>query len=148
MNILYEIFNDHYEEMFFLLHPRDSVIENITKKLNCGDTSCDGAIYACEKCCNYKFISFRYHSRFCPTCENMYSIGYTSAMSFMLIYCNHRHCVFTIFEGLYHFFLEDCSLLNWLFSSVQSVVLCMFHKENNFESFSPSLISILQIFGS
>lgn len=31
MNILQNIFKDHYEEMFYILHPRDSVIENVEK---------------------------------------------------------------------------------------------------------------------
>ena len=33
MNILQEIFSDHYEEMVYTLHPRDAVIENVKKIL-------------------------------------------------------------------------------------------------------------------
>ena len=29
MNILQKIFTDHFEEMIYLQHPRDSVIENV-----------------------------------------------------------------------------------------------------------------------
>ena len=29
MNVLQTIFTDHYEEMLYILHPRDSVIENV-----------------------------------------------------------------------------------------------------------------------
>ena len=31
MSILQDIFRDHYEEMIYTLHPRDSVIENVDK---------------------------------------------------------------------------------------------------------------------
>ena len=31
MNILQKIFKEHYEEMIYLQHPRDSVIENIDR---------------------------------------------------------------------------------------------------------------------
>ena len=39
MNILQKIFNNHYEEMLYILHPRSSVVENVEKMLNCGDPS-------------------------------------------------------------------------------------------------------------
>ena len=52
-------------------------------------------------------------------------------MSFKLINVQHRHCVFTIDSELRHFFLEDRELLGLLFEAVQSVILRMFHKDNN-----------------
>ena len=76
MNILQNIFKDHYEEMFYILHPRDSVIKNVEKMINCGDPSFGGAIYTC------------------PTCGNMNSIDRTTSMSFKIIKVQHRHCVF------------------------------------------------------
>lgn len=130
MNTLQKIFLEHYEEMLYTLHPRESVIENVNKMMHCGDSSYGGAMYHCPDCNEWKFVPFRCHSRFCPTCGNMYSIDRTTSMSFKLLSCTHRHCVFTIPEQLRHFFLEDRSLLNCLFSSVRSVILCMFHKMN------------------
>lgn len=44
MNILQKIFKEHYEEMIYLQHPRDSVIENVDKMINCGNPSFGGAI--------------------------------------------------------------------------------------------------------
>ena len=44
MNILQEIFNDHYEEIKYTLHPRKTEMENIDKMINCGDPSFGGAI--------------------------------------------------------------------------------------------------------
>ena len=147
MNILQEIFSNHYEEIIYTLHPRQAVIDNVDKMINCGDPSFGGAMYGCTKCGNFKFVPFRCHSRFCPTCGNMYSIDRTSSMSFKLIHCTHRHCVFTIPEELRHFFLEDRNLLNCLFSAVRSVVLQMFYKINKSENFTPGFICVLHTFG-
>ena len=58
MNILQKIFTDHYEEMLYILHPRDSVIENVDKMINCGDPSFGGAMYGCPKCGKLKFVPF------------------------------------------------------------------------------------------
>ena len=146
-NILQDIFKDHYEELIYITHPRKSVIENVDKMINCGDPSFGGAMYGCEKCGNLKFVPFRCHSRFCPTCGNMYSIDRTTAMSFKLINCVHRHCVFTIPEELRHYFLDDRDLLNCLFSAVRSVVLRMFSQMNKSENFTPGFICVLHTFG-
>ena len=147
MNILQRIFKDHYEEMQYILHPRDSVIENVNKMINCGDPAFGGAMYGCSNCGTLKFSPFRCHSRFCPTCGNMYSIDRTTSMSFKIINVQHRHCVFTIDEALRPFFLKDRSLLNCLFSAVSSVVSRMFHKDNQHELFTPGFICVLHTFG-
>ena len=73
MNILQKIFTDHYEEMKYTLHPRPAEMKNIDKMINCGDPSFGGAMYGCTHCGNLKFVPFRCHSRFCPTCGNKYS---------------------------------------------------------------------------
>ena len=147
MNVLQKIFKEHYEEMLYILHPRYSVIENVDKMIHCGDPSFGGAMYGCDHCGNLKFVPFRCKSRFCPTCGNKYSIDRTTSMSFKLINVQHRHCVFTIDENLRHFFLQDRSLLNCLFSAVRSCVLRMFLKENKTEQFTPGFICVLHTFG-
>ena len=147
MNILQKIFTDHFEEMLYIQHPRDSVIENVEKMIHCGDPSFGGAMYACPSCRNFKFVPFRCHSRFCPSCGNMYAIDRTTSMSFKIINVQHRHCVFTIARELRPLFLSDRSLLNSLFSSVNSVVSRMFHKDNKSELFTPGFICVLHTFG-
>ena len=94
-------------------------------------------MYGCGKCGTLKFVPFRCHSRFCPTCGTKYSIDRTTSMSFKIINVQHRHCVFTIDSELRHFFLEDRELLGLLFEAVQSVILRMFHKDNKTEKFTP-----------
>ena len=136
-NILQNIFKDLYEEMLYTLHPRKSVIENVDKMINCGDPSFGGAMYGCSSCGTFKFVPFRCHSRFCPTCGNKYSIDRTTSMSFKIINVQHRHCVFTIDSELRHFFLEDRKLLSLLFEAVQSVIMRLFHKDNKAEKFTP-----------
>lgn len=147
MNTLQKIFKEHYEEMVYILHPRDAVVENVNKMINCGDPAFGGAMYTCPSCGNWKFVPFRCHSRFCPTCGVKYSIDRTTSMAFRIIDVQHRHCVFTIDDHLRHYFLEDRTLLNCLFSAVRSVILRMFHKMNKSEQFTPGFILVLHTFG-
>lgn len=147
MNILQKIFSDHYEEIIYTLHPRASVIENVDKMIHCGDPSYGGAMYICPQCHNMKFVPFRCKSRFCPTCGVKYCQERSTQMSFKLVHCTHRHCVFTIDEELRHFFLEDRSLLDCLFQAVRSVILRMFHKLNKSRNFVPGFVCVLHTFG-
>ena len=147
MNILQKIFIEHYEEMIYTLHPRKSVIENVDRMIHCGDPSFGGAMYACSHCGKLKFVPFRCHSRFCPTCGNKYAIDRTTSISFKLIHTQHRHCVFTIDQNLRKFFLEDRSLLDCLFHSVQSVISRMFFKINKSKNFTPGFVLVLHTFG-
>lgn len=147
MNTLQSIFTDYYELIQYELHPRPAVSENVCKMIHCGDPSSGGAMYGCPHCGNLKFVPFRCHSRFCPSCGNKYNQVRSFRMACKLIACVHRHCVFTIPEELRIFFLRDRSLLNLLFSSVRDVVLRMFHKANTSESFTPGFICVLHTFG-
>lgn len=147
MNVLKEIFQDHFEEMLYLLRPRPAVIENVDKMIHCGDPSYGGAMYGCPHCGQLKFVPFRCHSRFCPTCGNKYNQMRSFRMSCKLVHCVHRHCVFTIPEELRIYFYKDRSLLNTLFHSVRDVVLQMFYKANKSESFTPGFICVLHTFG-
>ena len=140
MNILQNIFKDYYEIIEYTLHPRDVEMENISKMINCGDPSFGGAMYSCPHCGNMKFSPFRCKSRFCPTCGVKYCQERSTSMSFKLVNCTHRHCVFTIDEELLHFFLEDRSLLDCLFQAVRSVILRMFYNLNKSKNFVPGFI--------
>ena len=126
-NILQDIFKDNYERMIYTLHPRKSVIENVDRMINCGDPSFGGAMYGCGQCGTLKFVPFRCHSRFCPTCGTKYSIDRTTSMSFKIINVQHRHCVFTIDSELRHFFLEDRELLGLLFEAVPRILFPDLH---------------------
>ena len=147
MNKLQQIFLDNYEEIILTLRLRDCERENIDKMINCGNPAFGGAMYACTKCGKMKFVTFRCHSRFCPTCGVKYAIDRTAAMSFKVIGVAHRHCVFTIAEELRDLFLKDRDLLNLLFDAVNSVVSRMFHKLNKKENFTPGFICVLHTFG-
>lgn len=104
-------------------------------------------MYGCSSCGNMKFIPFRCHSRFCPTCGNKYSMDRTTNMSFKVINVTHRHCVFTIDENLRVFFLQDRSLLNCLFHAVTSVIHKLFYNMNKSKNFTPGFIMVLHTFG-
>ena len=147
MNVLQQIFTDYYEEIEYILHPRKTEMENIDKMIHYGDPSFGGAMYGCPHCGNLKFVPFRCHSRFCPTCGNKYTMDRTTSMSFKLVNVTHRHCVFTIDENLREFFLKDRSLLDCLFHSVNSVITRMFFKMNKSKNFTPGFIMVLHTFG-
>ena len=147
MNVLQQIFTDYYEEIEYILHPRITEMENIDKMIHCGDPSFGGAMYGCPHCGKLKFVPFRCHSRFCPTCGNKYTMDRTTSMSFKLVNVTHRHCVFTIDENLREFFLKDRSLLDCLFHSVNSVITRMFFKMNKSKNFTPGFIMVLHTFG-
>ena len=147
MNVLQQIFTDYYEEIEYILHPRKTEMENIDKMIHCGDPSFGGAMYGCPHCGKLKFVPFRCHSLFCPTCVNKYTMDRTTSMSFKLVNVTHRHCVFTIDENLREFFLKDRSLLDCLFHSVNSVITRMFFKMNKSKNFTPGFIMVLHTFG-
>ena len=147
MNVLQQIFTDYYEEIEYILHPRKTEMENIDKMIHCGDPSFGGAMYGCPHCGKLKFVPFRCHSRFCPTCGNKYTMDRTTSMSFKLVNVTHRHCVCTIDENLREFFLKDRSLLDCLFHSVNSVITRMFFKMNKSKNFTPGFIMVLHTFG-
>ena len=147
MNVLQQILTDYYEEIEYTLHPRKTEMENIDKMIHCGDPSFGGAMYGCPQCGKLKFVPFRCHSRFCPTCGNKYAMERTTSMSFKLVNVTHRHCVFTIDKSLREFFLKDRSLLDCLFHSANSVITRMFYKMNKSKNFTPGFIMVLHTFG-
>ena len=147
MNVIQKMLRDYYEIIEYDLKPRPVVMENIKKVINCGDPSYGGAMYICTHCKNWKFVPFRCHSRFCPTCGNKYAMERTTSMSFKLVNVTHRHCVFTIDKSLREFFLKDRSLLDCLFHSANSVITRMFYKMNKSKNFTPGFIMVLHTFG-
>ena len=59
MNILQQIFSDHYEEIKYTLKTRPVVLESINKMIHCGDPAYGGAMYGCPSCGALKFVPFR-----------------------------------------------------------------------------------------
>ena len=105
MNVIQKMLKDYYEIIEYDIKPRPVVMENIEKVINYGEPSYGGAIYGCPHCGNLTFVPFRCHSKFCPTCGAKYSDDRSTATSFKLILCTHRHLVYTIDESLRRFFL-------------------------------------------
>lgn len=147
MNILQEIMIDHYEEIEITCHPRDIVMESISKMIQCGDPKYGGTLYHCPNCHIDKFVPFHCHSRFCPSCGVLYSMRRTQSMAFKLISCVHRHCVFTIADNLRFIFLKHRQLLNLLFDSVNQVISYYFFMQNKSRKFVPGFICVLHTFG-
>ncbi len=134
MNILQQIFKEHYEELICLLNPQKTVIENVDRMIHCGDSSFGGALFGCEHCGNLKFVPFRCISGFCPSCGTKYAIDRTTAMSFKLVNCIHRHCVFTIDENLRIFSMKAMTIMK-IFSVLKAFI--------SSDYFSPDFLSLL-----
>ncbi|WP_242960856.1 transposase zinc-binding domain-containing protein [Anaerocolumna aminovalerica] len=73
--------------MLYILHPRKTVIDNVNRMLNFGDSSHGGAFWGCPDCGKLKFVSYTCKSRFCPSCGNMYNQKRSFHMSCKLISC-------------------------------------------------------------
>ncbi len=80
MNILQEIFTDHYEEIKYTLHPRPAEMENIDKMINCGDPSYGGPCMAVSTA-EISSLFLSVVTAVSPTC-NKYSMDRTTSMSF------------------------------------------------------------------
>lgn len=93
--------------------------------IHCGDPSFGGAMYGCPHCGKLKFVPFRCHSRFCPSCGNLYAMQRTTSMSFKLVNVVHRHCVFTIDQNLRDFFLQDRTLAFGAISIILTIPFCV-----------------------
>ena len=136
MNILQEIFSDHFHKLNNSgIKIRNTVIENVDKMIHCGDFKRGYALYACDNCGHMMVTPFRCRSRFCNSCGNLYSRKRSTPMSFKLVRTSHRHCVFTIHEELRVFFRKDRSLLNILFKAAADSVFFMFKKLNKSEKY-------------
>lgn len=147
MNILQQIF---FNNLVAILQGkyRPTVLKNVRKMIHCGDPKVGGTMYVCPKCGTRKFVPFRCRSRFCPVCGNLYNTRRNLSMSFKLLNCQHRHCVFTIDESLREFFRRDRKLLNCLFDAVRLVVLQMFKDAGKKkENLTPGIIMVLHTFG-
>jgi len=149
-NLIQQMCIDHYEEILYSLHPRPVVMDNIDRLINCGDPDFGGALYICPKCGEIKYVPYRCHSKLCSTCGAMYSLKRAQSMQSIMIDVKHRHIVFTIDEELRHFFLENRSLLNLLFDSVEDVLSRCFQKfahKSNKELLRPGFVMTLHTFG-
>ena len=141
------IFFDHYEEIVYTLHPRPAEIDNIDRMLKCGDEDYGYAWYECKDCHTVKLSPFHCKSRFCPSCGVKYALQRSFSFNSKMLNCKHRHLVFTIDENLRHFFLEDRSLLDELFHSVNDVISRLFENINKKEHFTPGFVCVLHTFG-
>lgn len=152
MTTIQNIFRDHFDSVVTLVANSNNVIrttvfENVRRMLRCGDINYGYSVYVCESCDKFHCVPHTCKSRFCTSCGNLYSKRRATNMSFKLLNCSHRHCVFTIPRELRSFFQKDRSLLNCLFDAVNDTIKFVFHQFNKSEDFTPGFISVLHTFG-
>jgi hypothetical protein len=142
------IFADHWDDFIlkgFTIRP--VVFKNVAKIINCGDPSMGHALYFCDNCEKFKYVSFTCKSRFCNSCGAKYIQDRAASISSKLIRCKHRHIVFTIPESLRNYFLYDRSLLDIIFKASKDTILKWFYSLNKSEDFKPGFVSTLHTFG-
>lgn len=143
-----DIFADHWEAFLLEGYPiRPAILKNVDKIISCGDPSMGHALYFCDHCEKFKYVSFTCKSRFCNSCGAKYIQDRAASISSKLIKCKHRHIVFTIPKELRVFFRRDRSLLHLLFKSSAHIIGQWFYKLNKSENFKPGFISTLHTFG-
>ena len=143
-----DIFADHWDAFVAAGYPiRSAVFKNVDKIIKCGDPSMGHALYYCDHCNKFKYVSFTCKSRFCNSCGAKYTQDRAESISSKLIRCTHRHIVFTIPEELRIFFRRDRSLLHLLFEACAKTIFNWFYKLNKSENFKPGFISTLHTFG-
>ena len=116
--------------------------------INCGDPSFGGAMYGCPHCGKLKFVPFRCHSRFCPTCGNKYSMERTTSMSFKLVNVSKTATVFLLLMKIFvTFFLKTvlCSTASFTLLPA-SVVSRMFFKMNKSKNYTPGFIMVISTY--
>ena len=141
------IFRDHIDEIA-KLNPRLSITENIERMLNCGDPKNGGVMYACPDCeQSLRFSPLHCHSRFCPSCGNIYNMRRAAAMSSKVIDAPHRHVTFTIPRELRVFFRLDRDALNDLFAAVADTLFFIARHASKTQDYTPGFIAVLHTFG-
>ena len=139
-----KILRDWFPALVSQCSLRPIVISEIRKVLNCRNPK-NGTMYCCDRCNQIRWVPFTCKSRFCPSCGNLYNMQRANALAERLFDVPHRHVIFTIPESLRHYFLEDRSLLNLLFtaaSDTYKVVVAHGFKG----SLTPGMICVLHTF--
>lgn len=94
---------------------RNSIFENVTRFLECGDPKIGYTSFICLKCKTIHKTPFSCKSRFCSSCGRNYSDKWANNISNSLIDCHHRHATFSIPSGwIRNFFFKHRHLLKEL----------------------------------
>ena len=91
---------------------RHSILENVTRFLECGDSKIGYTSYICLKCKTIHKTPFSCKSRFCSSCGKNYSETWAHNVANSLIDCQHRHASFSLPSGwIRNFFFRHRHLL-------------------------------------
>ena len=147
-----EIFTAHWHMFICEMGTKGKTIrkvirQEVEKIIGCQRLENGFALYECPTCHQTKIVPFTCKSRFCNTCGAKYSKDRALNMSAKLIYCQHRHVVFTIPEALRPYFAHDRALLNLLFMAAADTIYYCFARRNKAEAYMPGFISVLHTFG-
>jgi hypothetical protein len=147
-----EILSAHWYHFLWEMEAKGKAVrkviqEEVEKIMWCQSMDKGFTLYECPNCHEKKVVPFTCKSRFCNTCGAKYSQDRSLSISSKLIYCEHRHVVFTIPEELRPYFAHDRTLLNKLFEAAADTINFFFRQRNKSEAYTPGFISVLHTFG-
>lgn len=124
---IFKSYWDSFLECLPNLNIRDIVLYEVQKIMLCKSFKLGYSLYECPNCNNTIFIPHTCKSRFCSSCGVSYIKNRVINSKHKFLNCNHRHIVFTIPESLRNVFLQNRSLLNLLFHSVNETFTWLFN---------------------
>ena len=147
-----EILSKHWQSFVCEMRAKGKAIRKVVREeaekiIGCQSLDKGFTLYQCPTCRQTKLVPFTCKSRFCNTCGAKYAKDRGLSMSSKLIYCQHRHVVFTIPEALRPYFAYDRTLLNLLFAAAADTITYCFARRNKSEAYTPGFISVLHTFG-
>ncbi len=142
-----QIFKENWDDFYQLNKGsiRETVINNVAKIMNCGNSEKLGySEYLCPKCLKKHKVAHTCKSRFCNSCGKIKNDEWILKSQNRLLNVAHKHLILTIPSELWLLFASNRHLLKHLFTASSRAVLDYFLKKHSL----PGIVAVLHTFGS
>jgi len=145
-----QIFEDNRNwERFCEAHAgniRQNILDEVAKVLRCKDPAQSGYHrYECLQCGHSVIVPHTCKSRFCSSCGKVATDNWIDRACGQFLDVPYHHIVFTIPAQLRNLFAWDRTLLRYLFTAAERVVLEWTRESGGYV---PGVVSVLHTFGS
>lgn len=113
------IFENHFHDIWkkikhkFPKNTHDSIWNNVTRSMNCGDISYGYTAFKCTNCSHMHIVGFSCKSRFCTSCGKIYAQNWAFKLKEELLNVPHMHATFSLPTGFCrNFFFHNRSKLS------------------------------------
>ena len=107
---------------YSILHWK-SIVENVEKMINCGESVNGYAEYICPNCFEKKRVGFTCKCRFCTSCGKRYVDERVEKTVKSIFDVAHRHLVFTIPQELRKIIFSDRMLIKIMMDCASKAVV-------------------------